>query len=125
MLRIHKSIYDSHYSIDKSRPNPFTHQPVQGKKRLGGIKFGEMEFTAAAASGSTKMIKELHTKSSDAFPVYICSCGSTATIVNKQLNRYSCLSCNNPSIIELSSSYTTNLVTNILQSMDIKLEFNN
>lgn len=122
--RIHKSIYDSDYAAGQATKNPFTRQPQQGAKKGGGIRFGEMEQQALAASGSVRASKELHTDNSDPTFMYICkNCGSHVNKVNEEKGILVCLSCDNPSIVKVKSSYTTGLVMNIFSSMDTKLTF--
>lgn len=67
-----------------------THQPIKGRKRGGGIRFGEMERDSLLAHGASYLLHDrLHT-SSDHHIADVCSlCGSllTSSVVNVQQKR--------------------------------------
>lgn len=54
-----------------------THQPVKGRKKQGGIRFGEMERDSLLAHGATFCLNDRLMKCSDYSEGYVCSlCGS-------------------------------------------------
>jgi len=54
-----------------------TRQPSEGRSRIGGLKFGEMEQFATIAHGCEEVIKDRFVQNSDKFTVYVCgSCGN-------------------------------------------------
>lgn len=117
--RIQKSIYDSHYAVATANKDIHTHQPRSGQKKKGGVKYGEMEMQAKAGSGGVRAIKEYHTTNSDPMTSYGCMCGCINVIVNEKENIFSCPRCDNPSIVKLDNSFTSNLVLNNISAMDI------
>lgn len=121
--RIHKSIYDSHYANYYASKDAKTRQAQNGQKRGGGIKFGELEFHACADSGAGAQIRELSTTNSDPFVVYGCRCGSKEVIVNEVQGIFDCMRCNAPSIVKLSSSFTSNLLNNELTCMNVGMTY--
>jgi DNA-directed RNA polymerase I subunit RPA2 len=62
--------------------NPLTHQPVKGRKRGGGIRFGEMERDAIIAHGASFILQDRLNNCSDYDQSFICkTCGSILSIL--------------------------------------------
>lgn len=54
-----------------------THQPIQGRKRQGGIRFGEMERDALLAHGTSYLLQDRLMNCSDRTVGHVCTkCGS-------------------------------------------------
>ncbi|PHJ17875.1 dna-directed rna polymerase i subunit [Cystoisospora suis] len=57
-----------------------THQPVKGRKRHGGVRFGEMERDALIAHGASALLQDRLLHCSDAHKTFCCpACGSILT----------------------------------------------
>lgn len=62
-----------------------THQPVKGRKKMGGIRFGEMERDSLLAHGASFCLNDRLMRCSDYSEGYVCTkCGS---ILSTYLNR--------------------------------------
>ena len=62
--------------------NPMTHQPVQGRKRAGGMRFGEMERDCLLSHGTSFMLRDRLLNCSDKAYSHICmNCGSLLTSI--------------------------------------------
>lgn len=94
-----------------------THQPVAGRSRDGGLRFGEMEKDCLFSHGSTRMLKECLFDKSDKYFIPVClECGN---IPNKQ--DY-CSLCENNNITFKNMPYATKLLFQELMSMGIRLK---
>ena len=92
-----------------------TRQPLEGRSRAGGLRFGEMERDAAIAHGGIRFLKERLFEQSDKYTVGICDkCGNFAT-ENKL-----CRACNTDKISHVNMPYVSKLVIQELNAMCIK-----
>ena len=97
-----------------------TRQPLEGRSRDGGLRFGEMERDCILSHGSASFLKETLLERSDNFKKHICKeCGMTA-VVNEQKNIYSCKHCgNSANFAEIRMPYAGKLFFQELQAMSI------
>ena len=62
--------------------NPLTHQPVKGRKRGGGIRFGEMERDSIIAHGTSFILQDRLNNCSDYDQSWVCrTCGSILSML--------------------------------------------
>ncbi|KAH8118656.1 beta and beta-prime subunits of DNA dependent RNA-polymerase [Phellopilus nigrolimitatus] len=61
--------------------DPVTQQPVKGRKRAGGIRFGEMERDALIAHGTSFLLQDRLMNCSDYSTAWVCrTCGSLISL---------------------------------------------
>lgn len=93
-----------------------THQPVAGRSREGGLKFGEMDRDAHIGHGSSRLLKEHLYDLSDKYQIPICGdCG------NIPHNRKHCHICDSDNVQMKIMPYATKLFNQYLMGMGIKL----
>jgi len=83
---------------DKGPINIYTRQPVEGKKRDGGLKLGEMETQAYLCHGGIQSLHEKLNDHSDKSELLTChQCGKTAYLVmdhsTSKIRRIECERC--------------------------------
>jgi len=94
-----------------------TRQPVAGRSRDGGLRFGEMEKDCMFSHGSTRVLKESLFDKSDKYHIPVCvDCGN---VPNK---RTYCTKCENENIEMKNMPYATKVLYQELLSMGIKMK---
>lgn len=92
-----------------------TRQPLEGRSRDGGLRFGEMERDCMIAHGASRFLKERLCEQSDPYNIMVCDkCGNFATSAN------SCKGCNTDQISKVNVPYVSKLVIQELNAMMIK-----
>jgi DNA-directed RNA polymerase II subunit RPB2 len=101
-----------------------TRQPMEGRSRKGGIRFGEMERDTAIAVGSSEVLDERLRKVSDNFETQVCvDCGIIGTI--RKLNgTHICSKCDKNNITTHYLPYATKLLYQELNAMNINVKMN-
>jgi DNA-directed RNA polymerase I subunit RPA2 len=121
-----------------------THQPVKGRKKQGGIRFGEMERDSLLAHGASFCLNDRLMKCSDYSEGYVCNkCGSIISCyLNKQIRKSQstiikqsgtqdytvnesvyCRVCDAYDCKKIALPFVLRYLTNELSAMNIKMKF--
>lgn len=118
------------YQVRTTGPvNNLTHQPVKGRKRAGGIRFGEMERDSLLGHGTAFLLQDRLFNCSDRCETTICAlCGSLMSSIMEQpsviskARRPTCRTCGTErGITTVALPYVFRYLTAELLAMNIKL----
>jgi DNA-directed RNA polymerase beta subunit len=115
--RLKHMVVDKIHSRVAGPLDTLTHQPVAGRSRDGGLRFGEMEKDCMLSHGSTRVLKENLFDKSDKFTIPVCmSCGF---IPDK---REMCENCRDSRIEMKNMPYATKLLCQELSGMGMSMK---
>jgi len=99
-----------------------TKQPVKGRGKGGGIRFGEMERDCILSHGAMGVINERTLDSSDGIDLHVCPiCGLLPQRLEN--NKYYCRICDNSEMAVLQVPYSAKLLAQELMTANVHMKF--
>jgi DNA-directed RNA polymerase II subunit RPB2 len=124
--RLKHMVDDKAHARSRGPMQILVRQPVEGRARDGGLRFGEMERDCMIDHGGSVILNERLMTASDSFKTEICkNCGVIGTLY-KVDNMYECKKCDVSNVKTIRIPYASKLLFQELQAMNInpRLEFN-
>lgn len=114
--RLKHMVSDKIHSRSHGQVTTLTRQPLEGRSREGGLRFGEMERDAMIGHGVSRFLKERLFDKSDLYQIYVCDgCGNIAT------TQQYCKACDSDQISKCNLPYASKLLFQELMAMSIKV----
>lgn len=113
--RLKHMVSDKIHARSKGHVTTLTRQPLEGRSRDGGLRFGEMERDCMITHGVSRFLKERLFDKSDPYQVIVCNkCGNLSTTPTF------CKGCDTDSVSRCNLPYASKLLLQELNAMGIK-----
>ena len=114
--RLKHMVSDKMHARSRGECQALTRQPLEGRSRDGGLRFGEMERDCVLSHGTASFLHERLLHQSDYFEVDVCAqCHQIS-------NESYCENCKSDNIVKIMTPYAWKLLLHELMAMGLKID---
>jgi DNA-directed RNA polymerase II subunit RPB2 len=117
--RLKHMVDDKIHSRSRGPVTMLTRQPMEGRSREGGLRFGEMERDAIIAHGTSSLLNERLFLNSDAYRIHVCDACGMVAIADLKTMSFKCGACGGVKVSQVMIPYAAKLMFQELMAMSI------